>query len=291
MPKEELQSNGQSENRPELSNKIKRVPGEGLFMSVSKKAEKITTALYMVTDLISPEDPMRHKIRQNSLLILSETRALSYAVSGDIYFHLARVIARAWEVVSLMEVSVVVGFISDMNYTVLKNALVDFISDLRNRQRIEGFNNIRDMKWNEGQAANLHLKSDFFKLGENDIQNIKDEAGKGEPGEFEKIEKLESKRIVHGQSFYKGHSKEMMSDRKVSYEKSKIDESAPKTDERKQKILSLVSEKKDISIADIVSFFKEYSQKTIQRDLATLVEAGKIKRTGEKRWSRYLFVS
>lgn len=266
------------ENELQPNRQIKRGGSEGIFMSVSKKSEKITTALYMLTDLIREDDPMRRKIRETAIVVLSDTRSLSYAMTGDLYFHLARVIAKSWELVSLIEVCVVVGFISDMNHGILKNALIEFIGDLRNRQRVEGFTHIQDLKIGVGEATNFKLKSDFFKLDDAEIKSIQEESA---PEITEREPKI-----------HKGHLSRTAPDKHVSvikpssgvplYPETKL----PQTD-REGKILKLIEEKKDISIRDIVSYFSEYSQKTIQRNLAALVEAGKIKRTGEKRWSRY----
>lgn len=275
MKENEIQSNGQMVNSGNMS-KIKRIPNEGIFMSVSKKAEKLTTALYMLTDLIREDDPMRRKIRETAIIVLSDTRGLSYAMTGDLYFHLARVIAKSWELVSLIEVCVVVGFISDMNYGILKNALIEFIGDLRNRQRVEGFTNIQDLKIGVGEANNFKLKSDFFKLDDTDLKDMEQSVAEVAPREPKN---------------YKGHISRTLSDKNLSFTKSKPSKLVPEIGvsqtDREGKILQLINEKKDISIKDIVSYFSEYSQKTIQRNLAALVEAGKIKRTGEKRWSRY----
>jgi DNA-binding transcriptional ArsR family regulator len=274
MKDNELQNNGQTIGQINVP-KVKRVSNEGVFMSVSKKAEKIATALYMVTDLIKDGDPMRQKVRETSIVILSDTRALSYAVTGDLYFHLGRVIAKSWELVSLMEVCAAVGFVSDMNYGILKNALIEFIGDLRNRQKVEGFTNIQDLKIVTGEAGNFKLKPDFFKLNEEDIKVIK-----------EATEETETKR----------HPLKTLSDRKMSFTSNvKADQktssllSSIKTSSsaREEQILKLIEDKKDISINDIVSYFKGLSPKTIQRDLVSLVASGKIKKKGERRWSRY----
>ena len=297
MDNEELKSNGQLTG--EMSNKIKRTSSEGVFMSVSKKAEKLTTALYMLTDLIREDDPMRLKIRQTSISILSDTRGLSYAMTGDLYFHLARVISKSWEIVSLIEVCVVVGFISDMNYNILKNALIDFISDLRNRQKIEGFSHIQDLKIGVGESTNFKLKSDFFKISAEDLSEMKEQSigqisdnsdAQKNKQATETIEtpvvkiknKIISKSPMSKESFARVNTFE-------ASKSTRTQTSVPTAGQanRIEKIIELINEKKDISIKDIVSYFKEYSQKTIQRDLASLVEEGKVKRTGEKRWSRY----
>ena len=55
---------------------------------------------------------------------------------------------------------------------------------------------------------------------------------------------------------------------------------------RRDQVLSLLS-KDPISIKDISEKIVGCSEKTIQRELNTLVDAKKIVRIGEKRWSRY----
>jgi DeoR/GlpR family transcriptional regulator of sugar metabolism len=45
--------------------------------------------------------------------------------------------------------------------------------------------------------------------------------------------------------------------------------------------------KKDVSIKDISLVLTDCSEKTIQRELNSLVLKGQLKKTGAKRWSRY----
>ena len=42
-----------------------------------------------------------------------------------------------------------------------------------------------------------------------------------------------------------------------------------------------------MGIRDIASFVIGCSEKTVQRELASLISDGLIKKEGEKRWSRY----
>ena len=58
--------------------------------------------------------------------------------------------------------------------------------------------------------------------------------------------------------------------------------------QRHAKILSLVMEKKKVSVADISAFFEGISEKTIQRDLISLVNRGLLDMNGDRRWRRYL---
>jgi DNA-binding transcriptional ArsR family regulator len=58
--------------------------------------------------------------------------------------------------------------------------------------------------------------------------------------------------------------------------------------ERKSLILDLVKKNKGISIKEIAAVVKGCSEKTIQRELSSLIEEGLVERQGERRWSVYI---
>jgi predicted HTH transcriptional regulator len=67
--------------------------------------------------------------------------------------------------------------------------------------------------------------------------------------------------------------------------------------ERTQKIIDIIKDTSKklgnasgdgVSIKEVSAFFKDCSEKTIQRELNDLVSKNKIKKIGAKRWSRYL---
>lgn len=55
-------------------------------------------------------------------------------------------------------------------------------------------------------------------------------------------------------------------------------------------IINLLKKRKDLTIKDISEVIKDCSEKTIQRELIYLMNAGAVKRTGERRWSKYSLV-
>ena len=59
---------------------------------------------------------------------------------------------------------------------------------------------------------------------------------------------------------------------------------------RRSAILSVIKDKKEVNIKDIVSLVKDCSEKTIQRELIALLSEGVLKKVGEKRWSRYSLI-
>jgi hypothetical protein len=56
---------------------------------------------------------------------------------------------------------------------------------------------------------------------------------------------------------------------------------------RSERIVAVLRQGGEFGIRDVVSHLPEYSEKMIQRELAHLVSAGKAKKSGLKRWSKY----
>ncbi len=59
---------------------------------------------------------------------------------------------------------------------------------------------------------------------------------------------------------------------------------------RMQKILAFLKENQSSSVKDIASVVRNCSEKTIQRELATLIQEGLVKKIGERRWSVYIAI-
>ncbi len=60
---------------------------------------------------------------------------------------------------------------------------------------------------------------------------------------------------------------------------------------RRDAILNIIRRKGDAYIKDISTVIRDISEKTIQRELATLVEEGTLIRTGSRRWTSYSIAS
>lgn len=57
--------------------------------------------------------------------------------------------------------------------------------------------------------------------------------------------------------------------------------------ERGERIIGLLKDADGLGIKDIVNVITDCSEKTIQRELLSLIENGLVRREGERRWSRY----
>ncbi|MBI2100303.1 MAG: hypothetical protein HYT48_03125 [Candidatus Vogelbacteria bacterium] len=73
----------------------------------------------------------------------------------------------------------------------------------------------------------------------------------------------------------------------VSHKSLKTSPRPVNTDRRGQ-ILGFIRQKGWSSIKEIAQAVPNFSSKTVQRELSELVKAGRLKKEGERRWSRYL---
>ena len=90
-------------------------------------------------------------------------------------------------------------------------------------------------------------------------------------------------------SFSKGHDKGhkmSFTDKNVSYGRKKQKRDLSIKD-RKEIMLEIIRKNGEVNIKDISILIKDCSEKTIQRELLIMLNAGIIKKTGERRWSRY----
>ena len=60
--------------------------------------------------------------------------------------------------------------------------------------------------------------------------------------------------------------------------------------DRREAVLSVIKNKGKASIKDISTLIRGVSEKTIQRELSSLISAGMVKKEGERRWSVYSLV-
>ncbi|MBP6884091.1 MAG: hypothetical protein KBC06_02570, partial [Candidatus Pacebacteria bacterium] len=94
-----------------------------------KKTNKLVSALYMVTDIMEKDEPLRNKLRTLGADIVSDTyllsipnpskvRQLNLGTRGNIEIKIA-------ELLSFLEISSSINLISEMNYRILKKEFIE----------------------------------------------------------------------------------------------------------------------------------------------------------------------
>lgn len=89
------------------------------------------------------------------------------------------------------------------------------------------------------------------------------------------------------QSIQPTHSTPRTQLRTVQKGHIKDNSGAPQVKDRREAVLSVIRQKGRASIKDISTIIRSVSEKTIQRELLTLVTMGLVRKEGERRWSVY----
>ncbi len=212
----------------------------------SERAKKLTTAIYLVTNLIPQTDPLRIYIRRYSVKLLSfvgkAPAGYSIAETSTEIIDLAR------KVVEMLEIAFFSGYVSEMNFSVLKSEFDSFINEISGYEKFQNPINPGSLKVKTLPASGTP------KMAQNSHKTP-----------------ISEPRSVAA---------------RPSTPRAKNVVEAKKTS-RKESILSIIKRRGTVSIKDISSVIINVSEKTIQRELMTLVDEGTLKKTGDRRWSVY----
>ena len=249
------------------------------------KINKLITALYMVTDIMDKDEPLRFKLRTLGADIISDTYFLSYRTDN---IH-KRIEDKISEILSFLDVSEGVGMISEMNSNILKreflelrNSVLEANTDMTktNPSWLEEFIKEGDKKNDLPTTPISHNTTRGTLVGGRNSTRIGvQKAGTLMKVLSDKIPDIAKKGNVH----YENHDRHSNPELK---------------NKRRSAIISAIKDKMNISInfdgltiTDIKSIghetLSECGEKTLQRELVSMVSDGVLKKTGEKRWSKY----
>lgn len=237
------------------------------FAYIHKKTKKLVSAIYLLSNFISDKEPLKWEMRNIGLSLLSQGLMLSDRNVLNYELTISNYISAGVSFLSVLEVAHLAGLISEMNYHILKYEFENLI------HRVESDGNM-------GNAKGLIFSDKFFDIPEElKINRI--------PNEVDK----QKNEIPNRESFDKGHNTSV-SDR-LSFRKNNdhlnkaADPKKKDKNNRQELIISLLKKNNELGIKDFTLSIKDCSEKTIQRELVTLVSKGLVNKTGEKRWSRY----
>ncbi len=224
---------------------------------IFKKTERLVAAVYLLTDLFEKDNPFRHKLRLGTTDLLLDSFRLAGGHDGR--ETLSSLKRRALEILVLLESAHFSGFVSPMNLSIFQNQYAPVLSLIEERE-------------NGIQSGKPVVEEDFFNDGVPPL-----------PSTFS---------IGHS----KGHNVLYGLDKRSSVptpssSKSRTEARGPRRNglesPRMRAIMLLVKRHGEVSVKTVSAVVKDCSEKTIQRDLLALVASGVLKKTGERRWSRY----
>ncbi len=260
---------GHTDNRhPENLEKI--IESANSFVSFSyKRAEQIGTAVYMVSECFEEREPLKETLRETVLDIIGEVHVLHALPPFESFMHFEVLHGRINELLSFISVAKFSGLISQNNSEILIREIEFFSSVLSYvRDRGMGYRVSR-----ENKSMSLPIESLFKEeVSGNNSQGFLNKRT------FEQkdinIKQKDLSTVIQNKISHKGHQ-----DSKSSEKDTKIS--------RRNSILKVIKDKKSVTIKDIMSVISDCSEKTIQRELVSLMKDGILKREGEKRWAKY----
>ena len=229
------------------------------FTFVFKKTEKLASAVYMVTSLMSENEPIKWTLRKKVSDLLSLT--IKYKDIGDseqpdfVY----EVRTHVLEIVSLLEISYHGKLISGMNFTVLKQEFSHLLDTF-------GTSNGAPK-----QAFNTSIPQDFLEVEEQENLSKNREYIRENTSHFHAVSRPSFTQI------------NTLKDRGEMHPQTEL----LKRSSRQNLILNLLKKKKEITIKDVAQVIKGCSEKTLQRELNSFISMGVLKRSGVRRWSKY----
>lgn len=222
------------------------------FVFAFKKTEKLVSAIYMITNLFPDSEPMKWALRKKSSDLVSFILGYKDVKDSGLGDYSYNIKSRILELVSLLEVSYRAGLISHMNHSIIKHEFNN-LSEVFNATSIPAKTPVHE-----------NLSKSFFSVhdGRSTEQSIPDS----------------------------GSNQRAIASDFVTKDTPVLEPEGFKRSNRQNIILGLLKKKKELTIKDIALVIKDCSEKTIQRELISFIDAGVLKRTGERRWSKYSLV-
>ncbi len=285
-------------------------------MLIAKKSEKLVTALYLVTDLSSDSEPIKHGLRKNAVALLSSMNSLAQLDVKDRVLEFKMSLKSVTEIISLLHVSVTTGIVSQMNGELLMDGFRSLQLVLEKKQPIFSkemlhVENEEDLDSEGGfqsavsstsydaltplSLARLHESAYDIRRTEESLSKARlllKVEGKRNVKESDEKSVLDSKETttqnIKDSSAHQVSTHDVLMEHAIRPVSNLASSFQMKKLSRRDQILALFVRGVDVSIKDIAVRIKGCSEKTIQRELNALLFDNVIERIGEKRWSRYV---
>jgi len=217
------------------------------------KSQKLVTALYLITSFFSDREPLKWKLRNLGSRLISANMLLKDRSSNKHDRGASDMHSIILEITSLLLILKQAGLVSEMNHSIINQ---EFLALLDSIPLSEEF---------EPGSPNL-IKKDFFAIKELPPQIAS------------RITTSAPRTLTTQNHPIKDKNTDDLKDFSVV---------AVKKNSRQSIIINLLKRKKEIMIKDVSPLIDGCSEKTIQRELLSMVNSGILNKVGEKRWSRY----
>lgn len=216
-----------------------------------QKGQKIVAAIYVLTRHLSDTDPLKDTLRSQAVALITSAPEVQRAAKEHIE--------------TLLGGAVIAGLISEKNTSIVVYEISRYIErehDLRQEKELSLDTLFESQDTHHASHVSLrqgHAPHTFHKRHES-VSHLSLKSPHAPLKDIQKDSQKSAERIMNKAS-------------------------------RQDKILAFINDRKSAVIKDIVALFPDVSEKTIQRELTTLIDTGRITKRGSKRWSIYMAVN
>ena len=243
--------------------------GDSYGLFIFKKTERIVSALYLLSSFMSDIEPMKNKIRTVAIELLDNAIGLSNRIWGEDYFQ-KNLLKTLVETSILFDLSKSINMISKMNHEIISSELKKMTNFLMESS-------------NSYSSAKIAIEQNFFDGNYNYVseqKNVLDSRG-------DKSLDVKNDYFGKGQIDIKDRQTNNVLDM-MSVEKHALTDKNQKDKRGRQDIIiSMLKGGLKLTIKDFSKNIRDCSEKTIQRELLSMVSKGVLKKEGERRWSKY----
>lgn len=250
--------------------------GDSYGLFVFQKTSKLVKAIYLLTGLLSDKEPMRERARVLANKMLENVLDMSNRIWGEEIYQ-KNLLAALGEITTLFNIAESTKMISKMNHRIITTEfqkLADFLitsSANYSSAKIAFEPNLFDGNYNYVPDQTFQITPSSQNSSSVKNNSIKDmiHSDKGQ----NEISEQSTENVLE----------EVMSNKKITDSKKIVKDK----NNRQDIILSMLKSGVKLTIKDFAKNIKGCSEKTIQRELLSLVSKGVLKREGERRWSKY----
>jgi hypothetical protein len=260
-------------------------PLEKSFFVYSRKIEKIVTALYLVTDVMDSELPLTRSLRSESLDLLNACYQILTGTGKLAPTEMTRILVRLEHVTSLISIGRISHHISEMNAQVLVVEL----------QKVTQLIALDTQELTQKYTSYLYPRNHGVEAAQPVVSHATlDDVS------FEELEKAKKRQTIPNRQVndvkatlttFSSESKKSVENKKDSVSTVQVIKTTSRISggdpDRKQSILNVIRSHKNASMQDIQKFVTGCSDKTLQRELVSLIASGQIRKIGDKRWATY----
>lgn len=231
-----------------------------------RRAERLISAVHLITNHLPETEPSRKAIREKGLRLLTELLDMRNEMRGVASTKTRAVQSTIRELISLIRIITISGFISYHNAELVIEALDELGNFLNASRRSTLSEDVALSRETLLPAQEAHKKQISMTAG-----------NAPEIHSTQPLSDIKDKSLI-------------TDDIRDTKDRPFVHTDISSIGNRGRNIMDTLRSGGVLGIKEVCAHFPEYSEKMIQRELASLVSAGLVKKMGLKRWSKYALI-